>query len=93
MLKPQSNEITYDEVASLLKCTPRHARRVIRLNKVKPSIYGHRTVRFPIEKIIELKRTLEENGRRVVYVFVTKKTNGHAPLPRVPLIKKNGGGR
>lgn len=64
-------KITYDEAASLLECSPRHARRVLQRNGVKPIRLGYRTVLFPFDKIMRLKITLRRehqqhaNGRKL----------------------------
>jgi hypothetical protein len=70
-IKPKIEEITYAQVARALQCSPRHARRLIQKHGVKPIIRGHRTVRFPADKIFSLTIRLGvlTNGR--------KHSNGH----------------
>lgn len=47
-------QLTYDDVAEALRCSPRHARRVLQRAGIKPIRLGHRTVRFPGDKISKL---------------------------------------
>lgn len=47
-------EITYEQAARALRCSPRHVRRVLRRNGVQPIVHGHRTIRFPLEKVLRL---------------------------------------
>ena len=62
-------EITYDQAADLLNCSPRNVRRVVRRNGIKPIRRGHRTVRLDGEKILRLKLSLVTHKAR---------SNGHA---------------
>ena len=64
-------EVTYDEAAKILRCSPRHVRRVLRRNGVKPIVRGHRTVRFPLEKVARLQIAIVLSDRQS-----RKHTNG-----------------
>jgi hypothetical protein len=68
----ETDEITYDQAAGYLGYGPRHVRRVLQRNGVKPIRRGHRTVRFKAGTIFRLKFKLEtENESRHQH------TNGH----------------
>jgi excisionase family DNA binding protein len=47
-------QLTYDDAAVALRCSPRHVRRLLKKHRIEPIRLGHRTVRFPAEKISEL---------------------------------------
>ena len=68
----ETDEITYDQAAAFLDCSPRHVRRVLQRNGLKPIRRGHRTVRFKAEKIFRLKfKLVTENESHHQH------TNGH----------------
>jgi len=58
------SEITYDKAAEILCCSPRHVRRVLQRNGIKPIVHGHRTIRFPLEKVarLQIRILLQSNG-------------------------------
>jgi excisionase family DNA binding protein len=57
-MKKRKNEITYDDAAKLLGCCSRNVRHLVKRHRIQPIRYGHRTVVFPIEKILRLKAQL-----------------------------------
>lgn len=57
-MKKRKNEITYDEAAEILGCSSRNVRNLVKRHRLEPIRYGHRTVVFPVEKIIRLKAQL-----------------------------------
>jgi hypothetical protein len=57
-------EITYDQAAVLLRCSPRNVRRLIRRHNIDPIVRGHRTVRLDAGKITRLSLTIMLNGRK-----------------------------
>ena len=63
-------EISYDQAAATLACSPRHVRRLLKRYGIDPIVRGHRTVSLPAEKIVRLKLKLvtehagKKNGRR-----------------------------
>ena len=68
----KTNELTYDQAADILGFGPRHVRRVLQRNGIRPIRHGHRTVGLPEEKIYRLKIKLvrEEKSHH-------QPTNGH----------------
>jgi hypothetical protein len=70
-------EITYNDVARILEVSPRHARRIIHAHNLAPIRYGHRTVRFQINRILKLKIKLRKSAIvRGMHPFLAP-ANGH----------------
>lgn len=59
--------ISYHELADLLECSPRNARRIVNANKNKitPIRLGHRTVKFSLQQAIRFKKDLEKSAIQV----------------------------
>jgi hypothetical protein len=53
--KATMSEIKYEKAAEILGCSPRHVRRVLQRNGIKPIVHGYRTIRFPLEKVARLR--------------------------------------
>lgn len=77
-MKKPADELTYDEVAGMLKCSPRQVRRYARAFKITPTVRGHRTVTFPWAKAAKLKALVAERGRVTIRVNVGSRPKGGA---------------
>jgi excisionase family DNA binding protein len=49
-----AKQLTYEDAALALHCSPRHVRRILKRHRITPIRIGHRTVRIPAEKISRL---------------------------------------
>ncbi len=60
------SEITYDEAALILECTPRHVRNLIGKNTalIQPIRYSQQVVRLPLDGVVKLKKHLRNIGLR-----------------------------
>ena len=66
-MKKPKKEITYDQAAELLRCSPRNVRRILQRHGVQPIRRGHRTVTLAAEKIAALViQLIPANGRKHV---------------------------
>jgi hypothetical protein len=65
-MKNKTKELTYDQTAKALGCSPRNVRRVLARHRVKPIRHGHRTVGIPADVVA-----------RLVIKTITKNGNGH----------------
>ena len=80
----ETDEITYDQAAVFLDCSPRHVRRVLKRCGIEPIRKGHRTVRLKAGNILRLKLRLATlpqaeitvHGRK--YKLMRLSLNGHA---------------
>lgn len=63
-------EITYQQAADLLGCSPRNARRIIRRSNVKTIRRGYRTIRFVRAEIVALKNALKEKRQLKIVIHV-----------------------
>ena len=63
-------EIKYTEVARILECSPRNARRIIARTNIKPRRHGYRTVRFERDHILKLKRELKKRANGHLKIFL-----------------------
>ncbi|HXC36822.1 MAG TPA: helix-turn-helix domain-containing protein [Candidatus Acidoferrales bacterium] len=57
-MKKRKKQITYDQAAKVLDCSPRNVRLLIKRHGIEPIRLGHRTVRLPLETIIRLRTRL-----------------------------------
>jgi hypothetical protein len=57
-------EINYNELATLLECSPRHARRIVRANGklIQPIMYGYRKVKFKLSDAVLLKDRIRKEA-------------------------------
>ncbi len=57
-------QVTYEEAAIALQCSPRNVRRILKKHRIKTIRLGHRTVRLPAEKIGKLvvELAINHNG-------------------------------
>jgi len=61
-------EITFDEAAALIGCTPRYVRIIIKqhANLCTPIRYGHRTVKLALPEVLAVKSAIRESALRAV---------------------------
>jgi MarR-like DNA-binding transcriptional regulator SgrR of sgrS sRNA len=64
------DEIDYEEVAEILECSPRNARRIISHSNVNPLRRGYRTVRFKRGHILALKKALDARRNRTLIIKI-----------------------
>jgi excisionase family DNA binding protein len=57
-MKNRNQELTFNQAAEVLGCSPRHVRRLFIRNGIKPIRRGYRTVRIPSIVVVKLKLQL-----------------------------------
>jgi hypothetical protein len=68
----ETDEITYDQAAEFLDCSPRHLRRVLKRQGIEPIRRGYRTVRLKAAKIFWLKFKLATLPKPEIFVHGMK---------------------
>ena len=64
-----AKQLTYEDAALALRCSPRNVRRILKKHRIKPIRLGHRTVRLPAGKIgrlvieLAMNHKLSTNGK------------------------------
>jgi excisionase family DNA binding protein len=62
-----AKQLTYEDAALALHCSPRNVRRLLKRHRINTIRIGHRTVRIPSEKI----------GRLVVKLALSHKVSAN----------------